>query len=193
MMNGAISILFIDRHIDYRDYMSVITTSLEKNGLKEFNFLPLPTTSILAAKQKIEKSAGIILLGGDTDQYVKHIVETSLKEVIHHRFHLGVPIAGFSAGALISLDPCIISPKDHAERIYQERHGLGLVSNIQIAVHFSEWDDQEHLQEIAKRFPNKHNYGIDEKTGIYIKDGQLEMKEGKGVYQLKDGRLTEYF
>lgn len=190
-LGGPVSILFIDRHTDYQDYLSLITKPLQENGLNHFLYLPLPTTTIEIAKEKIEKSAGIIILGGDTNKYVNNIVETSLADPIRNRFRKGVPVVGFSAGALISLDPCIISPKDNIEREFQVRPGLGLVTDVQIAVHFSEWADKDHLYEVAKRYPDKENYGIDENTGLYLKNGQVERMEGKGVFRIIGGELVK--
>jgi len=67
-----------------------------------------------------------------------------------------------------------------------------LVTNVQIAVHFSEWDDKDHLYEIAKRYPDKENYDIDENTELYLKNGQVERMEGKGVFRIISGALVKY-
>lgn len=191
LLDGPVSILFVDRKTEYDEYMNRITKPLREFGLRNYHYMPLPTIPVEIAINNIQESAGIIILGGDTNKYADFIVETRLASVIKEKYVNGVPVAGFSAGALISLDPCIISPKDNRDNKFQTRRGLGLTSNIQLAVHFSEWDDKNHLKEMMRKFPDKQNYGIDENTGIYVENGRIEVMEGKGVYRIIGGDFVK--
>ncbi|MBW8351122.1 Type 1 glutamine amidotransferase-like domain-containing protein [Bacillus sp. IITD106] len=185
---GSVSILFVERD-GWEDYMPVYTQELEKWGIHNFHYLPLPSTPIEKVINCLTNSSGIIIGGGDTNLYADYIVETDISNIIKGRYNQGIPVAGFSAGALISPELCIISPKDNDQNEFQQRRGLGLLSNILIAVHFTEWNDEQHLRKAASQFSNHINYGIDERTGMYFFNGKLEDAEGEGVYLLENDML----
>jgi cyanophycinase len=60
---------------------------------------------------------------------------------------------------------------------------------VLIAVHFTEWNDENHLREAISKFGNHFNYGIDEDTCVYFLNGQFEAIEGNGVYMIENGIL----
>lgn len=154
------------------------------------NFIFFPFLLRLSRKLFIVlNSSGIVIGGGNTNLYADYIVETSISGAIKKRYEEGVPVAGFSAGALISPEECIISSNDNPQKELQQRKGLGLISDILIAVHFTQWQDENHLRQAAGRFSNHINYGIDENTCVYMLNGHFETTEGNGVYSLEDGFL----
>lgn len=118
-------------------------------------------------------------------------MDTPISAAIKEGYESGVPVAGFSAGALISPEICIISPKDNERNEFQQRKGLGLITDVVIAVHFTQWDDENHLREAVTKYNEYINYGIDENTGIYLKNNQFEATEGFGVYRIVDGKLLK--
>lgn len=183
--HAPISILVLERD-GWQAYMPKYTTLLEQAGLRNFQYLPLPSTTVETAVQCINNSAGIIIGGGDTNLYADYIVDTVISPAIKERYELGVPVAGFSAGALISPDTCIISPKDNVQNEFQQREGLGLISNTLLAVHFSQWQDESHLRKAVNLFNDHNNYGLDEQTGIYLRNGQVEATEGEGVFYVEN-------
>lgn len=188
--NDPVSILFVERE-GWEEYMPVYTRELEKLGIHNFLYLPLPTTPVEQVVKCIANSSGIIIGGGDTNLYADYIVETDISKMIKERYESGIPVAGFSAGALISLEQCIISPKDNEQNEFQHRNGLGLLLNVLIAVHFSEWNDEDHLKNAANHFSDYVYYGIDERTGMYFLNGHLESTEGEGVYRLENGIINK--
>uniref|UniRef100_UPI0030196A00 Type 1 glutamine amidotransferase-like domain-containing protein n=1 Tax=Oceanobacillus massiliensis TaxID=1465765 RepID=UPI0030196A00 len=181
---GPIAVLFIERE-GWRDYMPTYTKLVKDFGPDDYEYLPLPSTPIEKVVQSISSCSGIIVGGGVTNLYADFIVETAIADAIKERFHSGIPYAGFSAGALISPANCVISPKDNETKSFQSRKGLGLVSDLVIAVHFSQWKDEGHLRNAANKLPGCTYYGIDERNGIYLKNGKLQDKEGEGIYQLE--------
>ncbi|CAM4002144.1 Type 1 glutamine amidotransferase-like domain-containing protein [Lederbergia lenta] len=187
-MNGPVSILFVERD-GWEQYMPRYTQALVDLGLNEFHYLPLPSTPIEKVKTCLKNSSGIIIGGGNTNFYADYIVETSISDSIIESYELGIPIAGFSAGALISPEHCIISPKDNEETEFQCRKGLGLISNVLIAVHFTQWNDEIHLRQAVSKFSQHINYGIDEDACIYFLNAYLEVMEGNGIYSLEHGIL----
>ncbi|WP_430789792.1 Type 1 glutamine amidotransferase-like domain-containing protein [Virgibacillus flavescens] len=186
--NKPVSILFVER-TGWREYIADYTDQLRKFGFEEFHVLPLPSTPISEAVNAINNSSGIIINGGDTNKYADYIVDTPISDAIQKIYDAGGPVAGFSAGALISPEVCIISGKDNEQSEFQQRNGLGLLSTVIVAVHFSEWNDKAHLRAASAKYPSCTNYGIDEGTCIYMVNGEIADTEGAGVYSLKDNIL----
>lgn len=183
--NPSVSILFVERD-GWEQYMPRYTQALVDLGLSEFYYLPLPSTPIERVVDCLKNSSGIIIGGGNTNLYADYIVETSISNTIKESYELGIPVAGFSAGALISPELCIISPKDNEHNEFQCRKGLGLISDVLVAVHFTQWNDEIHLRNAVNKFNNHKNYAIDENTCIYLLNGHLESIEGDGVYSLEN-------
>lgn len=181
--NASVAILVVERD-GWEQYMPKYTKALESLGLYEFTYLPLPSTPIEEVVNCLKKCSGIILGGGNTNLYADYIVDTAISDAIREAYESGVPVAGFSAGAVISPELCVISAKDNEQNEFQFRAGLGLISDVIIAVHYSQWNDEAHLKEAVSRFNSKLNYGIDEDACIYFLNGQLESIEGNGVYSL---------
>lgn len=191
---GPVSILFIEREgMDWHGYMPVITQPLKQAGIQEFCYLPLTSTPIAQICESIEQSAGIIIGGGDTNLYADYIVDTEIAGAIKMNFENGVPVAGFSAGALISPELCVISPNDNVEGVLQHRPGLGLIHDILLAVHFSQWNDESHLKHAVRAFPERLNFGIDEETGVYFQNGVYKESEGNGIYSIENGVLKKIY
>lgn len=188
--NMPVSILFIERD-GWEQYIPKYTQELEKLGINKFNYLPLPSMPVKKVIEHIKNSSGIIIGGGDTNAYADYIVETAISTAIKERYESGIPVAGFSAGALITPKHCIISFRDNEQSEFQQRNGLGLVSDIVIAVHFTEWNEEAHLKKAVNLFPEYINYGIDEETGMYFLNEDLKDIEGKGVYSLENEVLRK--
>ncbi|NGQ97114.1 type 1 glutamine amidotransferase-like domain-containing protein [Brevibacillus sp. SYP-B805] len=185
---APVVLLFVERD-GWEQFIPLYTQALEEWGLRAFNYLPLPSTPVEKAIDAIKNSSGIIIGGGDTNLYADYIVETPISNALKESYESGIPIAGFSAGALIIPEWCIISPNDNAQGEFQLRKGLGLLSDVLIAVHFTQWNDEAHLRSAVGTFPNHSNYGIDENACLYFRNGQLEATEGNGVYSLEKGVL----
>lgn len=187
---GPISILVVERD-GWEQYIPNYTRALEERGLQHFSFIPLPSTPIKNVTNQLNQSAGIIIGGGDTSKYADYIVDTRIAETIQARYAAGVPVAGFSAGALISLEHCVISDQDRLECERAQRPGLGLLKQVLIAVHFSQWREEAHAKKIAATFTDSTVYGIDENTGIYFHNGICTEMEGKGVYLVEEAGLQK--
>jgi cyanophycinase len=185
---GKIAILFLDGG---EPIMPRYTNLLEEFRHHDFTYIPRPSIPVEQATSQIENSTGIIICGGDSIGYADHIVDTPISKAIRAIHENGVPVAGFSAGALISPDICVISARDAGLKKYQKRKGLGLIQDTLIAVHFTQWNEQHHLKQITIDIPTAYNYGIDENTGLYLKNGHLEKIEGEGVYSMKNGSLIQ--
>ncbi|NDI35567.1 Type 1 glutamine amidotransferase-like domain-containing protein [Chengkuizengella sediminis] len=186
--NSPISFLVVER-VGWKQYIPNYTSSLKELGVEDIQILPLPSTPTNKVIKCLNDSSGIIIGGGDTNVYADYIVDTPISKVIKEKYEDGTPVAGFSAGALISPEHCIISAKDNVHKEFQQRSGIGLVSNVLLAVHFTEWNDQNHLREAVNRYGEQTNYGINEDTCVYLLNGELHDTEGNGVYSIEKGIL----
>ncbi|WP_312094302.1 Type 1 glutamine amidotransferase-like domain-containing protein [Niallia sp.] len=187
---GKVSLLILDR-TNWKEYMTKYTNLLKEFGFTEFQYIPLPTVPVEEAIQHLSNSSGIIIGGGNTELYAKYIVDTTISKTIKKQFVAGVPIAGFSAGALISMENCVISAKDNDAKVIKFRKGLGLIKDTVIAVHYSEWMDESHLRTAVKTLKPIYNFGIDEGTGMYFCNNKLIETEGAGVFSLKNNHFEK--
>ncbi|MEK3855568.1 Type 1 glutamine amidotransferase-like domain-containing protein [Cytobacillus sp. FSL H8-0458] len=87
---------------------------------------------------------------------------------IRRMYMNGVPVAGFSAGALIIPEHCIIPPIDTPKRQHLFLKGLGLIRDCAISVHFTKWNERENLKAAAEKINAATGYGIDDAAGVYF-------------------------
>ncbi|MFS0673204.1 Type 1 glutamine amidotransferase-like domain-containing protein [Ornithinibacillus sp. 179-J 7C1 HS] len=185
---GQVAILFLDggEPIVHR-----YTDRLEELGQEDFSYIPMPSTSVENTINIINSCTGLIICGGESAKYAECIVDTKIADAVRDVFAKGIPIAGFSAGALISTEICVISARDGGWEHYLKRNGLGLLKDTLIAVHFSEWNEEEHLRKITSDMETIYNYGIDEQTGIYFKNDIIHAFDGGHVFTLEKGSLIQ--
>lgn len=91
----------------------------------------------------------------------------------------GVPIAGFSAGALISPATCVIPPIDNTKNQHLFLKELSLINNCVISVHFTKWNEKENLMTALEKVNVAVGYGIDDESGIWFENEKLVESEGK--------------
>ncbi|MEH7381022.1 Type 1 glutamine amidotransferase-like domain-containing protein [Bacillus sp. JJ1533] len=173
---ARIAILFLERP-GWQEYRPSYTQVLGNCDVQDFYYFALSETPTQEQLTQLEKCTGIIIGGGVTELYRTYIVDTPVGDTIRKMFYEGVPVAGFSAGALVSCEHCVISPEDTLKQEQQYLSGLGLLKHCVISVHFSEWGGEENLLEAISTL-NVPAYGIDENSGIYFKNEQLLEHEG---------------
>ncbi|WP_164670802.1 Type 1 glutamine amidotransferase-like domain-containing protein [Virgibacillus doumboii] len=178
---GKVAILFIERD-GWREYMPKYTHILESNGVNNFLYLPLSPNPDKTILQQLASCTGIIIGGGDTELYRKYIVDTPLGEKIKEMYRRGVPVAGFSAGALISPEHCVIPPVDNAEKKHLFLKGLGLINDCVISVHFSKWNEEENLKAALAKLNAPVGYGIDDCAGLLFESEHLLETDGGKIY-----------
>jgi cyanophycinase len=153
---------------------------------------------------QLQKYSGLLICGGDTRIY--HTVYSNnptIKDAILSLYQKGIPVAGVSAGALISTSHCtiwrnkvtngrnefIIRSKYDATLKDQELitgHGLGLIQNCIIEPHFIEYGGFPRLIAAMQRTSAHIGLGIDEPVCLEIKDEVYGRVHGKGrAYYIK--------
>ncbi|WP_307786981.1 Type 1 glutamine amidotransferase-like domain-containing protein [Pseudogracilibacillus auburnensis] len=132
--------------------------------------------------EQITSSTGIIICGGETEKYQEYIVETEIGQSIQKMYLSGIPVAGFSAGALISPAHCVIPPIDNSRQLHLYLKGLSLIKDCVISVHYSTWDEKENLKAAIKKTNVTTGYGLDDQTGVYFINENLSKTEGGKLY-----------
>lgn len=136
-------------------------------------------------KKILSTSSGIFIGGGDTLAYHHHYATSPIKEMITTQYKQGIPIAGNSAGALILPECCLISPEDNEEGTLLFKKGIGLISNILISVHFTEWNDKKNLVQGMESTRIMQGIGIDENACAVFKNEKFHLSYGSHVHRIK--------
>lgn len=176
---GPIALLYVPREgTSWMSYAPVLTGPLEAHGKTDFFHFPLSGHPTAAQLATLKQSAGIIIAGGETERYQQFIVHTPIGAVIQERYRSGVPVAGFSAGALLAPDECRIPAIDQRDGRDLVLEGLGLLSDAVLSVHYDAWDEAANLHQAFTMTESQSGYGLPERTGIYLKNNQLVQQEG---------------
>ncbi|ASF41109.1 MULTISPECIES: Type 1 glutamine amidotransferase-like domain-containing protein [Halobacillus] len=173
---SKIAVLYIERE-GSEDYLPLYTDCLSLSD-SEIYYLPLRNEYSSEDLAALKESDAVIIGGGDTVLYRRFIVETSVGEVVRNLFEEGKPLAGFSAGALISPEECVISPNDNDQEVQLFEKGLGILSDVVISAHYLEWEEEVNLKAAVQKTDVAKGYGIAENSGVYLKNGSLNDIEG---------------
>ncbi|OZU89617.1 peptidase S51 dipeptidase E [Virgibacillus indicus] len=182
--NSKAAILYINRD-GWKQYMPKYTSVLEENGLTQFVHIPLSANPKGNLLQELSSCTGVIICGGQTERYRDYIVDTVLGVKIKKMYQTGIPIAGFSAGALICPEHCVISPKDNSRNQLLFLAGLGLIRDCVISVHYSKWKERLNVKRAMERVNASLGYGIDDKGSLYFKNERLVESESGGFHRLE--------
>lgn len=186
---GPIVLLYVPRPgSSWADYAPIYTDALTANGATDFFHFPLSARPTPEQLEQLAGSAGIIISGGETERYQQFIVGTPIGAVIHERFQHGVPVAGFSAGALLTPDECRIPAIDQRNGQALVLQGLGLLADAVISVHYDIWQEETNLFEAFSKTESTFGYGLPERSGIYLKNGRLMQQEGPEAVLLRQKR-----
>jgi cyanophycinase len=85
---------------------------------------------------------------------------------------------------LIAPEVCAIPPEDTGDASVRIGTGLGLVSDLILGVHFTQWNALPHVLEAMARTRTALGLGIDEAACALLEDGQLKRVLGRSVYEI---------
>jgi len=142
------------------------------------------TLDLDAASAKLREATGIFIGGGHTPTYHRLYATEPMRGIIRESYGKGVPIAGVSAGALIAPEVCVLPPDETDDGSLQIVAGLGLVSDLVVGVHFTEWNAMPSVLEEMARTRTRAGWGIDEPAGAVFEDGQFKGTLGQSVYEI---------
>lgn len=174
---GKVALLFLER-AGWQKYMKNYTFVLEENGLKDFVYLPLIPQFEKEHLKELISCTGIIICGGETELYRSNIVDTLIGNYIRKLYNKGIPIAGFSAGALVIPSNCVIPPIDNPQNKHLFLKGLGLLGDCVISVHFTRWNEENNLKTALTKVNASIGYGVDDGAGLYFENENLTETEG---------------
>ena len=156
------------------------------------------TLDLDAVSAKLCEATGIFIGGGHTPTYHRLYATEPIRSLLRASYHKGVPIAGVSAGALITPEICMLTPDETDDGSLQIVAGLGLVSDIIIGVHFTELNARPGVLEAMARTRTRTGWGIDEPACAVFEDGEFKGVLGQSVYEIamsdfetRDYRMVE--
>lgn len=133
----------------------------------------------------LRQATGILICGGHTPTYYRLFVASPVGEVIRQRHAQGVPVAGVSAGALVSMEICQLTSDETGSPQLQIAPGLGLAGGFVVGVHFSEWKALPEVLEVMQKTSTPLGLGIDEPACAVLEDGVFTRVLGKTVYRVE--------
>ena len=182
---GPIALLYVPRPgSSWADYAPIYTDALTANGATDFFHFPLSARPTPEQLEQLAGSSGIVISGGETECYQQFIVDTPIGTLIQERYQQGVPVAGFSAGALLTPDECRIPAIDQRDGKSLVLKGLGLLPDAVVSVHYDTWQEETNLHEAFIKTESTFGYGLPEQSGVYLKNGRLMQQEGPEVVLL---------
>lgn len=189
---NAVVALLMQGGSNWQEYLPQYTEPLRQRGVTdcypivpdENGVLDLDTVSV-----KLCDSTGIFIGGGHTPTYHRLYASEPVRSWIRERYQAGIPVAGVSAGALISPETCVLARDEIAEGVPKMVRGLGLVDNLVIEVHFSELDRLPYLLEAMSYLEADVGWGIDGSACMVFEGGLFERVRGRSVHRVE---LTDY-
>lgn len=165
-----------------------ITQPWRERGASQFTAItPGPDGSLDQANAAaiLRNATGIFIGGGHTPTYHRLFATEPIRTILRDKFYRGVPIAGISAGALIAMELCQLTPDETLQSEAQIAPGLNLASGFVIGVHYSERNALPEILEVMAMTKTRLGYGIDEPAGLLCENGDVSQVLGKSVYQIE--------
>jgi len=142
-----------------------------------------------AVSSTLHEATGVFIGGGHTPTYHKLYAQGPVGDVIRERWQHGIPVAGVSAGAMITLETCVLTPDETQDGSYRPVAGLGLITDVLIEVHFTEHNALPRLLDAMALTRTGHALGIDEPACAVFEDGSFQGALGRSVY---DGVMCDF-
>jgi len=137
------------------------------------------------ALRRLREATGIFVAGGHTPTYHRLYAAEPIRSVIRQRYRDGVPVAGLSAGALLAPEICVLHPsRNAADEPVTIVQGLGLVSNLVVAVHFTERNTLPILLDAMSRTQTRCALGIGASACAVFENERLARVLGGCVYEI---------
>jgi cyanophycinase len=163
-----------------------------KQGIKKVSVIDISQREDTFAEdslKKIREADALFFTGGDQLNVTSLIGGSPLHNLIQERVEEGFIIAGTSAGAMMMSNSMILSGEsDNAPQVgaVEIAPGMDLVRETMIDTHFSQRGRHGRLLATIAHYPQDLGIGIDEKTAIFIRNGEFEVI-GDGVVTIMDG------
>lgn len=141
---------------------------------------------------RIGRAGCIMFSGGDQFKLACVLNDTKFTKLIHDRYvNDDVVIAGTSAGAMAMPDQMIypgLAASNMQEKEVKLYQGLSLIYNAMIDTHFLVRGRFRRLAVAVANNPHNIGIGLEEDTGIIIREGNKVEIIGSGLVTILDGR-----
>ncbi len=141
---------------------------------------------VRAATSQLREASGIFIAGGRTSTYHRLYASEPIRSLIRQRYDEGVPVAGLSAGAMISPGVCLLRPTPNApDQRFEIVQGLGLIADLIVEVHFAGGQGTlPTLLEGMSRTQMLRGLGMDASACAMLENGRLKRVLGRSVYEV---------
>jgi cyanophycinase len=143
----------------------------------------------------IEDAACIMFSGGDQFKLISTLKETSVARILNQRYISDkIVIAGTSAGAMAMPDLMIYpgpEPLNIRSKIVPIYEGLSLIHDTIIDTHFLVRGRFRRLSVAVANNPDHIGIGLEEDTGIIIRNGTRIEAIGSGLVTILDARSLQ--
>lgn len=144
----------------------------------------------------IKKADCVMFSGGDQSNITRYIGGSSVHKILHERYeNEKFVIAGTSAGAMCMSEEMITGSDARKPFIKGSLHmgeGMAFIQNIIFDSHFIRRRRFGRLAAAVAKFPNLIGVGLDEDTGLVIKDCNMCEIIGTGMVILFDPSKVRY-
>lgn len=172
----------------WEKYKTEITRPWIQRGVTRFVAITPDENGVLdqrSALAALSNATGILICGGNTPTYHRLFATEPIRTIIHEKYQTGVPVAGISAGALISLEICQLTEDETGSDELQIVQGLSLASGFVIGVHFTEWNALPEVLDVMAKTKTGLGFGIDEPACIVCENGKFARTLGKSVFRIE--------
>lgn len=166
-------------------------------GSKEVTVMSMKdrnSANSLSKADMIRNATGIFFTGGDQLRITSLFGGTQCENAIKEAYEKGVVIAGTSAGASMVSETMIIAGKGEKSpqlNSLEMAPGLGLLPGVVVDQHFAQRGRLGRLLTAVAMQPGILGIGLDEDTGIIIKDG-ISQVLGSQTVTVVDGRAVTH-
>ena len=137
----------------------------------------------------------IFIGGGHTRTYHRLYTTPPVRDLIRAAHARGVPVGGVSAGALLLPEVCVTTYRG-ADDPHWQGAGIGLLHDLLVGVHFSEWQGEAGLVAMQRVTAIQTAWGIDAGACAVFEDGRFShVLAAHGVVHeltLHPGREPDY-
>jgi cyanophycinase len=172
----------------WEKHKSEIITPWQDRGITQYEVIVPNEAGLINVEEAItilKRATGVFIGGGHTPTYHQLFATEPIRAVIREQYAKGVPVAGISAGALIAMEKCQLTPDETGKERLQVVEGLNLANGFVIGVHFTEWDAFSDVLDTMKATHAQIGIGIDEPACVMCENGKIVKVLGKSVYRIE--------
>ena len=156
-------------------YKAGITQPWLERGVVQIEVIAPVADGVLdlaSAERILTNATGVFICGGHTPAYQQLYATEPIRSLICEQFSRGVPVAGVSAGALISMEKCVFTERDLDRDAIEIREGLALQTGLMIGVHYTV-EDEAALRRKLDLTGISQGIGIPDDGCVYCRSGEV--------------------